>query len=377
MCCLSWGSRASWPPSESQPRYFFSVASFRSRSLLPMRESRSPLPRLWTGEAIVFVAGMWAHLHSIRQSFNTDEASSVIHALSHWWAPFDTRFGWQIHIGGGTLLARIGMGLFGEHDWAARIPAATASSVGLALVYRWLRRRFDSTVAILTVGFICSLPLWAEQAALARGYGLSFLAGALVIPAAWDVLDGRTTVREARLLAGLFVGSLIGFLSAFFFLFLALGVVAVDDPGSVVPCRGLALCGHFSDSYRLECFTSRGCQRRCSRVAPYRGLPWFVVPGRFVEALGFDLSSALAGDGVRERWFVAAVGIRTAWFAWANRRVARSGHRSAMAAAPGLFLPAILHPPAAAVVSDGDPGSSLPAGHRRGPRGGDLGRPRP
>ncbi len=241
----------------------------------------------WLGFTAVLAVGMLAHLRSILQSLNFDEVNGIIHAEGSVFAPFNLVAGWQQHMGG-EVLASLGLALFGHHDWAAHVFAALCSSIGLALLWTWLRARRGPVVAVLTTALICALPLWAEQATLARGYGLLFTAGVLVSTAAWDLLDGSSG-REAHALRRLFIGSVMGLFAHFFFLFFAFAWLVLFAQQAVVRKDERAAAGI---AWTLSGLAAPG-------VLYIPGLPmtlyqqvgktsWTEVVARFVEALGFE-----------------------------------------------------------------------------------------
>lgn len=183
-----------------------------------------PSAAKWIGPLAAVVGGMIAHAPFLRLSLNFDEAWAALYTSSSWWAWADTTLGWQNHVGG-MLLVRISTALFGVSELSVRLPAVLASAIGLGVTYAWVRRGHGEVAAILSAGLIAALPLWAEQTALCRGYGLAFLAGAVGFSALWKLLDGSPSGKEGRVVAELFAAHLIGFLAHFFFLFFSVATV--------------------------------------------------------------------------------------------------------------------------------------------------------
>ena len=179
-----------------------------------------------TGPCVAAMVGFAVHLPFLRTSLNIDEALAALVASSGWWAWADTTLGWSNHIGG-MLLVRISTALFGVSEWSVRLPAALASAAGLGVTYAWVRGSHGRVAAVLATGLIAGLPLWAEQTALCRGYGLAFLAGAIGLQSLWRVADGRATGSEGRVIGALFLAHLAGFLAHFFFLFFSLASLLV------------------------------------------------------------------------------------------------------------------------------------------------------
>lgn len=169
----------------------------------------------WT----VFAAGMAAHLPYLLLSLNLDEAVAVPFATQGAWGWADTRLGWQSHVGG-LLLVRLHTLAFGVGEWTVRLPAAMASSLGLVVVFAWAWRHAGPRAAAASVLLIGLLPLWGDQAATCRGYGLLFLGGALTLSGLWDLWLEEDPGDAA--IARTATGILAGGLAQFFFFFLGL-----------------------------------------------------------------------------------------------------------------------------------------------------------
>lgn len=179
--------------------------------------------RLWIAPILIALMGFVAHVPYIEKSLNIDEAIAVQKLMSEDWYWVDTRWGWQVHVGG-LLLVRLFALAFGYGPWAVRLPAAFLSSAALGVMYAWVRSLHGNRVALLTAGLLALWPNWAEQCATARGYGLSFACGVLAAVSLWRLLDED---RPHLLSAGmavwlLFFAVFFGILAHFFWLFLGL-----------------------------------------------------------------------------------------------------------------------------------------------------------
>jgi hypothetical protein len=168
---------------------------------------------------VVFAAGMAAHLPYLALSLNLDESVAAPAATQGAWGWADTRLGWQIHVGG-LLLVRLYSLVFGVGHWTVRLPAAVASSLGLVVLFAWAWRHAGPRAAAASVILVALVPLWGDQAATCRGYGLLFLGGALTLSGLWDLWleedpGDAAIVRTAT-------GILAGGLAHFFFFFLGL-----------------------------------------------------------------------------------------------------------------------------------------------------------
>jgi hypothetical protein len=316
------------------------LGRFLGRTLRAEDPPGRPLPTVlpWRLPILAFVAGLAAHLHSLRQSFNTDEAAAVLHATQSWWSWADTRIGWQTHMGG-ELLFRLSTSLLGKTEWAAHLPAALVSSAGLALCAVWVRRRAGTVSAVLTTGLLCALPLWAEQATLARGYGLLFASGMLGLWALDRILDDSAQGQEVSTLAALGFAHLSGVLAHLFFAFFSVATLgllvwhalrrrsALAAAGVLWVLVGVALVVPlYLPGLPATLFQSGGAS----------ALPASVVPLRFVEALGFDLHGA--PEWIAFAIILGLIVLGTVMLAPAARR------RFSVLLLVGIGLPLLLRP---------------------------------
>lgn len=170
----------------------------------------------------VTIVALCAHLPHALESIRFDEDGAAIYASSGWFAWANNLAGWQNHVAA-LLTIRLSTALFGMNELAVRAPAIIASSFALAFLCSYLRRRFSTWTAVLTAALFVALPLWAEQTALARGYGLTFSAAALLVVGLLQ-LDEEGYQPSTRTMFCLFAGSLIGPLAHVFFAFLTIGL---------------------------------------------------------------------------------------------------------------------------------------------------------
>lgn len=173
-------------------------------------------PPGWTA-LLVFAAGMAAHLPYLRLSLNLDESVAVPLATQEAFGWADTRLGWQVHVGG-LLLVRLYTLVFGVGHWTVRLPGAIASSIGLVVLFAWGWRHAGPRVAAASVLLVALVPLWADQTATCRGYGLLFLGGALTLSGLWDLWLEEDPGDAA--IARTATGVVLGGLAHFFFFFL-------------------------------------------------------------------------------------------------------------------------------------------------------------
>lgn len=179
--------------------------------------------RQWIAPVFIAVLGFLAHVPYIEKSLNIDEALAVGRLRTDDWYWLDTRWGWQIHVGGLLLVKLFGLA-FGYGPWAVRLPAALLSSAALGVLFAWIRSLHGSRVALLAAGLLALWPTWGEQCAAARGYGLAFTCGVLAAVALWRLLDEERPnfLSDGAAIWLLFFAVLFGSLAHFFWIFLGL-----------------------------------------------------------------------------------------------------------------------------------------------------------
>lgn len=211
-------------------------------------------PALWVGPVLAALAGMVAHLPYLPLSLNIDETTAIRHFQESGWYWIDTRWGWQVHVGG-LLLVRLSAALFGYGELAVRLPAAVVSSAALGVLYAWVRSRMGSCVAVLTVAVIALWPNWAEQCAAARGYGLSFACGVLALICVWRLVDDE----QQHMLSGgaaiwiLFIAMLLGGLAHAFVLFFGFACLVILICDAVTRRRALSAAAAVFSGTALAC----------------------------------------------------------------------------------------------------------------------------
>jgi hypothetical protein len=166
-----------------------------------------------------------AHLPFTLQSIRFDEDSASLHASSGWLAWANNLDGWHNHVAG-LLAIRLSTAVFGMNELSVRAPAILISSLALAYLSTYLWSRFSAWVGILTAAITMTLPLWAEQTGLARGYCLTFTGAALLVVAALRLHREQSQLQTETVLC-LFAGIFLGSLAHVLFGFTALGVFAL------------------------------------------------------------------------------------------------------------------------------------------------------
>ena len=194
--------------------------------IAPLRIQPLARPRASTSTQVFYYAvtalALGAHLPYALTSIRFDEECAAIYADSTWFAWANNLGGWGNHVAA-MFTIRLSTALFGMHELSVRAPAMIASSFALGFLCTYLLRRFSAWVAVITAALFMALPLWAEQTALARGYGLSFSAAALIVVALLRI-DEEAGLPGTETMACLFAGIFVGCLAHVFFAFLAIGL---------------------------------------------------------------------------------------------------------------------------------------------------------
>lgn len=150
-----------------------------------------------------------SRLVGLRQSFWTDEVVTVTDYI---------RAGPEAILTGPyipnnhqlfSILGWLTSSLFGESEVALRLLAVVPFVAGVAVVTAWLHLRRGPLSGVLFLFFATASPLLFDLSRQARGYGLAFLAMAVMIVAA---LEAERT-GSTWLLAGFFAGGLVGTLT--------------------------------------------------------------------------------------------------------------------------------------------------------------------
>lgn len=127
-----------------------------------------------------------------------------------------------------ALLAWATTSLTGESEIALRIWSVVPFALGVAVVTLWLHARRGALSALLFAGLATFSPLLLDVSRQARGYGLAFLAMAVLVVVALEALrTGRTWTITVACAAGI-VGSCT--LPQFGIAFATTGAVLVSDP---------------------------------------------------------------------------------------------------------------------------------------------------
>lgn len=291
-----------------------------------------PLAMPLVERALVAAAGAAVHLPFLRHSLAFDEAAAALHATRGYWSWADTTLGYHNHVGG-ELSIRLATALLGSSELSVRLPAVLCSSAGLVILYGLVRDRYRTNTAIVSAALVLALPLWAEQATLARGYGLLFFAGALALSALLELLEGRDPTRAIPRLA---LGCGLGLLAHPFFLFFVAatcGLLAFRATASraaalawialaILPAIALYAPGIPATLYM-------------SKTAGRGSFP--VIFTMFGEELGFRFAVAAM------RW--AALALLTACWIAGLRRLPRAERRTVLIlVAVALMIPILMRP---------------------------------
>lgn len=165
------------------------------------------------------------HIPYALESIRFDEDHAAIYANNGWFSWANNLSGWFNHVGA-MLTIRLSTAVFGMNELSVRAPAILASSLALAFLCTHLRNRFSTWSAVLTAALCLAVPLWAEQTTLARGYGLTFSAAALLAVGLLR-LDEEQQQPSTQTMLCLFAGVFIGCLAHVFFAFTAVGLLVL------------------------------------------------------------------------------------------------------------------------------------------------------
>jgi len=161
---------------------------------------------------------LWTRLTGLGVSFWRDEVYSVVHYAGR--GPHAIWFGHYIpndHVLF-NFLAWTAAGLFGRTEAVYRLWSVAPATVAIGLIAWWLWRSWSRWLAVTFAVLAVTSPLHLELAKQARGYGLGFLAGAVMLISATSIARGRARRGAFAGLAGAgLIGTwtLTGFLIAF------------------------------------------------------------------------------------------------------------------------------------------------------------------
>jgi hypothetical protein len=165
------------------------------------------LPGLLIALALLVLA--WTHMLAIQQGYWGDELVSVIAYIHRGPSGIFGHYVPNDHMLF-ELLTWAGTGLVGDHSEAANRFWAVVPTIGaVALTARWLWRRLDVWVAAIFSVLASSSPLILDLGTEARGYGLGFLSGTVMVIAA----DRYSTTRTRGALSMFALGALTGILA--------------------------------------------------------------------------------------------------------------------------------------------------------------------
>lgn len=195
----------------------------RWSDLFVPRTALALVPRSSTAAFIVCTClAIAVHLPHALQSIRYDEDLAAVNAASGLWGWANNLNGWNNHVAA-SFTMRVFTALFGLNELAVRMPAVLASSLSLALLCTTLQRRYSTWLGWMCALTFMALPLWAEQTSLARGYGLTFSAGVLMVVGLLRLQDEGDQLSSATL-GCLFASVFIGCLAHFYFVFLAIAL---------------------------------------------------------------------------------------------------------------------------------------------------------
>ncbi|MHB8659764.1 MAG: hypothetical protein ACYC91_17815 [Solirubrobacteraceae bacterium] len=160
---------------------------------------------------------LWTRLTGLGVSFWRDEIYSVVHYASRgpgsiWLGHYEPNDHVLFN-----FLSWATSGLLGRSETVYRLWSVGPAIAGIGVVTWWLRRTWSPWLAVIFAGLAVTSPLHLELAKQARGYGLGFLAGGLLLLSAVSIARGGGPRAYAGLAAAGLIGiwTLTGFLLAF------------------------------------------------------------------------------------------------------------------------------------------------------------------
>lgn len=255
--------------------------------------------------AAIFAFGVWSRLWFIHVPMDYDEAYSFLNFARRSWIEAISDYNTTNNHVLNTFCMHWCYRIFGQQDWALRLPVLFAGIATITLAGVWAGMRFGRDVGLTTMALVAASPLLVYYSTNARGY-LYLTAAALVfdICIAHISVDGRYS-RSASLVAAVAV---------------ALGLAAMPNAIYAIAATLLwSLPATFRAGNRPKAFTIIGASLFGGLLACAIYFPAFVFRGfqafehRFVQPLP------------AQEWFVATP---TAWLAavasWCQGPVAMS-----------------------------------------------------
>ncbi len=122
----------------------------------------------------VFTAGVLLRAYFLADPIrNFDEAYTHYYFSSRGLIPLLTNYHAPNNHVFHSLLVRIFTGVFGDQEWAIRLPAFLAGVISLPLVYLFFHHQFDQKAAILSLALATVSPVLVHYSVTARGYSLA------------------------------------------------------------------------------------------------------------------------------------------------------------------------------------------------------------
>ncbi len=192
------------------------VATFRADAAAELRGGpgeiaaawrRQPAPWKWTWLGIV-ACGLGLRLWHLNAPMAYDEAYSFTNfarrPLAEALSDYNNTNNHLLN----TLGMHVCWRLFGNHEWALRLPALLGGMACVLIAWPWAARRVGSTAALAVAALLAASPMLVDYSTNARGYTL-MLAAALVVDWCLLRIAARQVPRAASWL-GAWVGIVAG-----------------------------------------------------------------------------------------------------------------------------------------------------------------------
>lgn len=245
------------------------------RELVAIRRMK---PAWWTlvwFAGLVLVPGLVLRLRFLHGPANYDEAYSFLNYAQRPWYEAVSDYNSPNNHLLNSLLMHACYRVWGQQEWALRLPVLCAGMVLIVAAYVWARSWWPERVAWLVASFVACSPMLVTYSVDARGYSMVALAAVTM-----DTLLGRAAVRGQTPLAwiGAWLSMIFGFWAMPIMLYPAVG------------------CGV---AYGLAPLAG-GASQRSEVWARARALVWFFGSGgwavSFLYAPGYVFRGAVVSD---------------------------------------------------------------------------------
>lgn len=166
-------------------------------------------PRIeWGGEVwLIFTLGVMLRLLRLNDSMAYDEAYTFLNFASRPWYEAIADYNSTNNHLFNTFCMHWTYRLFGDAEWALRLPVLVAGIAALALTYPWAYRWCGRRVALVAMTLVAISPLMITYSVDARGY-MFVAAAALAFDGAAASIDGNPQQRRGAWIVMVIAGTI-------------------------------------------------------------------------------------------------------------------------------------------------------------------------